>query len=139
MVNILVTSNTHCKNTISCIYQLHEFPSVTLLEILSFVSEFLFSWKLSDLTMSKPTDFACNVMVGLATVYRRTCDQRRKMSWSHKTSQAGSQEAWCSLLPTPPAQGLLVRTLGWGCCEVVGPLLYLPPGASGALDLTVGV
>ena len=23
MVNILVTLNTHCKNTISCIYQLH--------------------------------------------------------------------------------------------------------------------
>ena len=33
-----------------------EFPKCTLLEILSFVPEFLFSWKLSDLTMSKLAD-----------------------------------------------------------------------------------
>ena len=128
MVNILVTSNTHCKNTISCIYQLHGVSQVHVVRnpfICSRISVLLETVRSENEQTCR--FFACNVMVGLATVYRRTCDQRRKMSWSHKTSQAGSQEAWCSLLPTPPAQGLLVRTLGCrGCCEVAGPLLYLP-------------
>ena len=106
MVNILVTLNSHCKNTISCIYQLHGLSQV------HFVRNPFICSRISALLETVRSDneqacrfFAWDMMVGLVTVYRRTCDQRRKMSWSHKTGQAGSQEAWCSLIPTPPAQG----------------------------------
>ena len=85
--------------------------------------------------------FAWDVMVGLVTVYRTTCDQRRKMSWSHKTGQAGSQEAWCSLLPTPPAQGAPGEDPGGAGTAVrwQGHCFLIFPRCFRALDLTVGV
>ena len=69
MVNILVTLNTHCKNTISCIYQLHRVPQV------HFVRNPFICSRLSVLLETVRSDneqtcrfFAWDVTVGLVTV-----------------------------------------------------------------------
>lgn len=107
-------------------------------------------------------DFAWDVMVGLVTVYQRTCDQRRKMTWSHKTSQAGSRDLPGNLLPTrrppgapsndsrrhsrgipPPPPRPPARSCGTAqglLCEVgVQAALLSSPSASEGEDLTLEI